>query len=292
MTLFQKSNYRTCLSSSKEGLACRSFSVGGIACRSIGEGRLPHDSRRVALNKTQKPKPMKTQILPFLAFLILTLYSCEKEPDIGAEGYVEITVEGRIIDVYSQEPIDSAIAQIRTAPRPSASHGLASRSVKTDSDGRFKFSFKADLDSSYFLSAISRNHYTNTGITYNENRIFNGNKPTSQAYHLKYHNPWKQTFEKDISLVPQATLRLTLINKSGTYNRFSMGPPAGSGFGFGIWATGYSVNETHEFTVYGGTEITLNTFRYRPEDQAGEGDYVPIKVTCQPHQVNDLHIEY
>ena len=58
-------------------------------------------------------KHIFTQIL--LAFgLVLLNSACEKEPDYQKQGFIEVTLEGRAIDVYSQKPIDSAIVQIHS----------------------------------------------------------------------------------------------------------------------------------------------------------------------------------
>ena len=123
-------------------------------------------------------------------------------------------------------------------------------------------------------------------------QVHNGNRPTSHAPNIDYHSPWKDKFEFNLSLVPSAILKVRIVNKDGVYDRFSLATPAGSLIGPSTRETGFFVDVTHEFTVYGGTEITLDTFRYRPGDGPGDGDYVPIKMTCLPHQTNTLLIEY
>jgi hypothetical protein len=236
-------------------------------------------------------KHIFTQIL--LAFgLVLLNSACEKEPDYEKQGFIEVTVEGRAIDVYSQEPIDSAIVQIHSGLRSGLYPGFVNRTYVTNSNGYYSFKFKAYLDSSYYVSAVAQDYYTNYGISYNTDRLFNGNRPTSHAPKVNYHNPWKDNFEFNLSLVPSAILKVRVVNRDGVYDRFSMNTPAGSPLGNNIGVSGMYVDQEYEFTVYGGTELTLSTHRYRPGDGPGDGDYVPIKMTCLPHQVNTLLIEY
>lgn len=53
-----------------------------------------------------------------------------------------------------------------------------------------------------------------------------------------------------------------------------------------------NVDEYHEFTVYGGVNLTLATFRYRPGVGPGQGEFIPIEITCTPHDVIEQLIEY
>lgn len=77
------------------------------------------------------------------------------------------------------------------------------------------------------------------------------------------------------------------------YDRFGLNAPPGSPYGTGLHhLTGMDVDEIHDFTVYGGAEIILNTFRYRPGDGPGEGDHVQIPVICKPHDLSEYIIEY
>ena len=235
-------------------------------------------------------KHIFTQIL--LAFgLVLLNSACEKEPDYEKQGFIEVTVVGRAIDVYIQEPIDSAIVQIHSGLRTGLYPGFVNRTYVTNSNGYYSFKFKAYLDSAYYVSAVAQDYYTNYGITWGD-WTFNGNRPTSHAHKVNYHNPWKDNFEFNLSLVPSAILKVRVVNRDGVYDRFSMNTPPGSPLGNNIWVSGMHVNQEYEFTVYGGTEITLSTQRYKPGDGPGDGDYVPIKMTCLPHQVNTLLIEY
>jgi len=235
-------------------------------------------------------KHILPQLLLTLGLVVLST-ACEKEPDYEKQGFIEVTVEGRAIDVYSQEPIDSAIVQIHSGPRSGLYPGFVNRTYVTNNNGYYSFKFKADLDSAYYVSAVAKDYYTNYGITWGDWR-FNGNRPTSHAPYIQYHNPWKDKFEFNLSLVPSAILKVRVVNRDGVYDRFAMNTPPGSPLGNNIWVGGMHVDQEYEFTVYGGTELTLSTHRYKPGDGPGDGDYVPIKMTCLPHQTNTLLIEY
>jgi hypothetical protein len=235
-------------------------------------------------------KHILPQLLLTLGLVVLST-ACEKEPDYEKQGFIEVTVEGRAIDVYSQEPIDSAIVQIHSGLRSGLYPGFVNRTYVTNNNGYYSFKFKAYLDSAYYVSAVAKDYYTNYGITWGDWR-FNGNRPTSHAPKVKYHNPWKDKFEFNLSLVPSAILKVRVVNRDGVYDRFAMNTPPGSPLGNNIWVGGMHVDQEYEFTVYGGTELTLSTHRYKPGDGPGDGDYVPIKMTCLPHQTNTLLIEY
>ena len=235
-------------------------------------------------------KHILPQLLLTLGLVVLST-ACEKEPDYEKQGFIEVTVEGRAIDVYSQEPIDSAIVQIHSGLRSGLYPGFVNRTYVTNNNGYYSFKFKADLDSAYYVSAVAKDYYTNYGITWGDWR-FNGNRPTSHAPYIQYHNPWKDKFEFNLSLVPSAILKVRVVNRDGVYDRFAMNTPPGSPLGNNIWVGGMHVDQEYEFTVYGGTELTLSTHRYKPGDGPGDGDYVPIKMTCLPHQTNTLLIEY
>jgi len=235
-------------------------------------------------------KHILPQLLLTLGLVVLST-ACEKEPDYEKQGFIEVTVEGRAIDVYSQEPIDSAIVQIHSGLRSGLYPGFVNRTYVTNNNGYYSFKFKAYLDSAYYVSAVAKDYYTNYGITWGDWR-FNGNRPTSDAPKVKYHNPWKDKFEFNLSLVPSAILKVRVVNRDGVYDRFAMNTPPGSPLGNNIWVGGMHVDQEYEFTVYGGTELTLSTHRYKPGDGPGDGDYVPIKMTCLPHQTNTLLIEY
>jgi len=235
-------------------------------------------------------KHILPQLLLTLGLVVLST-ACEKEPDYEKQGFIEVTVEGRAIDVYSQEPIDSAIVQIHSGLRSGLYPGFVNRTYVTNNNGYYSFKFKAYLDSAYYVSAVAKDYYTNYGITWGDWR-FNGNRPTSHAPYIQYHNPWKDKFEFNLSLVPSAILKVRVVNRDGVYDRFAMNTPPGSPLGNNIWVGGMHVDQEYEFTVYGGTELTLSTHRYKPGDGPGDGDYVPIKMTCLPHQTNTLLIEY
>lgn len=230
----------------------------------------------------------------FLPFLILTTVSCTKEPPYEAQGYIDITFQGRLIDVYSQEPIVNGTAQLHHNSRANGGGypGFVYRAVQTDESGYFRFDIRADLDSSYSVSCVAEDYYGNYGVSYNSDRLFNGNVPTSHAVGLKYHNPWKERFSATISLVPTATLRIHLVNVNGVYDRFGMNTPPGSPLGNNIWTSGMNVDEYYEFKVYGGTEINLDTFKFLPGANSTQYEYLQIHITCTPHDVTELLIEY
>ena len=175
-------------------------------------------------------------ILPQLLLtlgLVLLNSACDKEPDYEKQGFIEVTVEGRVIDVYSQEPIDSAIVGIHSGPRTGVYPGFVNRTYVTNSNGYYCFKFNAYLDSAYYVSAVARDYYTNYGITWGS-WTFNGNRPTSHAPNVNYHSPWKDKFEFNLSLVPSAILKVRVVNRDGVYDRFSMNTPPGSPLGYHI----------------------------------------------------------
>lgn len=227
-----------------------------------------------------------------LLTLFAALSACQKKPPYQDQGYINIVADGRIIDVYSGEPIDSAVAEVRVVGRRGWGWGLGPvrRRYKADASGRFNFGFKADLDSAYTLWASAKGYY---GVGTAVGKLFNGNKSTYDYVYLDYHNPWRENFPNNVfKLVPVATLRVHLVNVHGVYVNFSLNGPPGSPLGSGFQASGYNVNRIDEFKVWGGTDIELQTFRYRPGDGPGDGDHVKVKVFCTPHSVTDLLIEY
>ncbi len=222
-----------------------------------------------------------------LAIVFMAFSSCKPDK------ITDVVVEGVLLDISNFEPIEGGLVEIRTGPSGFASGGRSPRNkfleYKTDETGVYHFEFSLEDGLSYQLIASSPHHYGNLGVDWSQRFTTKGLTPSNS---VRLNVRRENYFNETIFLLPQATLRLRIVNVDKVYDRFHLNTPPVSPLASGIQLYGNDIDEMHEFTVFGDVEIKLNTFRYRPGDGPGEGDHVRIPLVCKPHDVTEFTIEY
>ena len=228
--------------------------------------------------------------LPFLVILITCGFlSCNKKEEEQLNNF-DILVEGTLLDASNMEPIQNGDVFVYRMLRPSGKLGNKYLETKTDESGYFRFEFEIDNDYMYSVISKTDGYYEHAHTHYSKERY--GDNPTSGRKDIDYFNPKKDYFNFTIALIPEATIEVRVVNVTKVYSRFGMNTPPGSPLGMGLQLHGMDVDVTHYYTVYGGFDMELQTFRYEPGEGPGEGDLVRVNFNATPHDLTKILIEY
>lgn len=207
----------------------------------------------------------------------------------------DVVVEGVLLDISNFEPIEGGLVEIRTGPSGFASGGRSPRNkfleYKTDETGVYHFEFSLEDGLSYELIASSPLHYGNLGVDWSQRFTTKGLTPSNS---VRLNVRREDYFNETIFLLPQATLRLRIVNVEKVYDRFFLNTPPGSPLASGLQLSGMNVDETHEFTVFGDVENTLYGGVFEPGGnyENGKYKYTSYTIYCKPHDITEFTIEY
>ena len=202
-----------------------------------------------------------------------------------------------MLDASNMEPIENGdvfvYRRLRSASSGLGSGGIGTKYLETKSDenGYFRFDFEVDNDYSYFVLSKTDGYYEHAHSQFPKERF--GENPTSGRIQIQFRGTTKKDyFNFNIALIPQATIEVRVVNVTKVYDRFGMNTPPGSPLGMGLQLHGMDVDVTHYYTVYGGFDMELQTFRYKPGEGPGEGDLVRVNFNATPHDLTQILIEY